>query len=118
MTNQEILQKAIEKAIKNKYIGFIVRTILTTFENNNWNFTDDKYAWYYGIIFSHDFAKAFWGTCYHKWGEPDKYYSIRQCELCGDMQVDGHNEPRELWKEHLQKMVVEVEPLNYLEKFL
>ena len=55
MNNEQILKKAIEKAEKNGY------------END---YPKDAYhipeLWYPAIIFSHDFAKAFWGeelTC-------------------------------------------------------
>lgn len=52
------------------------------------------------IIFHHDFAKAFWGE-----------------------EILGKNHPefgREIvaWQYHLQQMVLEPEPLKYLEKFL
>lgn len=67
MTNEQIVKKAMEKATNN---GWIPR---------NWGFNDDGKLvnWsmeggliglpenaVYGIIFSHDFAKAFWGVCW------------------------------------------------------
>jgi len=51
------------------------------------------------FIFSHDFAKAFWINS--------------KCE-CGGRD-DCFLEP---WQYHLQQMVLEQEPLKYIEKFL
>jgi len=54
------------------------------------DYLDAKY-----IIFSHHFAKAFFPT------------------------TDGHGFHKEnAWKYHLQQMVLEEEPLEYIEKFL
>ena len=58
------------------------------------------------IIFSHDFAKTFWGECKNPDGGPlciTHNQDIRDCIT---------------WEDHLQKMVLEKEPLKYLEKFL
>jgi len=86
MTNKQILKKAIEKASgKEPYEMFdkdIERAI--------------KEDCYYSIIFSHDFAKAFWGE-----GKVTNNYE------------DGFT-----WQYHLQQMVLEKEPLKYLEKFI
>lgn len=55
------------------------------------------------IIFTHDFAKAFWG-------EDDLKYYLS----------DNHLETKTVpeWQYHLQQMVLEENPLKYLEKFL
>lgn len=50
------------------------------------------------FIFSHEFAKAFWGE--------------EVCEMeCSVVETKK-------WKYHLQQMVLEEKPLKYLEKFL
>ena len=94
MTNKEILQKAIEKAINNGFKHeqmltenpeMLALQLLSTFNENF-------------LIFSHEFAKVFWGT--------KKRY---------DMNLH-YEEP--IWQYHLQRMVLEKEPLKYLEKFL
>ena len=66
MTNEQVLKKAIEKAVKGgwqdcnipnwywKDIGYI---------KNNWIGIDNEL--YFSIIFSHSFAKAFWGEKEH-----------------------------------------------------
>jgi len=93
--NEEILKKAIEKAVKNGY-----EFNDTWLNEGSFKITHDlenvvkfilgvKYRCFQ-TIFSHDFAKAFWGPPFTK-GE---------------------------WGHHLQQMVLQEEPLKYLEKFL
>lgn len=104
MTNQQILKKAIEKAVKNGW----------KFEFDDKNYT---YDWLdrnmrEHIIFNHDFAKAFWG---------DKEIELPNPEWCGDMPVydsDLEHDSMYAWAYHLQQMVLEKEPLKYLVKFL
>ena len=96
MTNEQILKKAIEKATNNgKY---------------NWDYWVGsraqikemiKVGYYYRVIFSHDFAKAFWGS---------DNTEIPIEELASSIQS--------AWAYHLTKMVLEKEPLKYIEKFL
>jgi hypothetical protein len=110
MTNEEILERAIEKAKSN---GWDVFGWKAHDENPKIEFT----GWENGVggvqmeihgykisskelIFDHDFAKAFWGEkefVYDAAGNFDHYISA--------------------WKYHLQQMVLEKEPLKYLEKF-
>ena len=54
-------------------------------------------------MFRHDFAKAFWGE---KWDYFDGY------------DKGGVLFAERLWQHHLQIMVLEKEPLKYLEKYL
>lgn len=87
MQNEEILKKAIAKAVKNGFDDTYV-----TFNPNTGHL--------FGIIFSHDFAKAFF-----------KGTQIK-CE-CHDCCISDIN-----WQYHLQQMVISPDPLKYLEKFL
>lgn len=104
MTNEEILKKVIEKAVENGYTG--------------WNMGDDDGKPSYpkldgqlgrmyatSKIFSHAFAKAFWG---------EETLDIR------DMGFEPITDKTKTtaWKFHLLAMVLEEEPLKYLEKFL
>lgn len=106
MTDVEILQKAIEKAIgngfilykppyegeiekwrvidtSNPYISiFIHRQVPTQFDGD---YVFEKKLMPFEVIFNHSFAKAFWG---------------------------------EYWMPRLQAQVVEKDPIRYLEKFL
>jgi len=102
MTNEEILKKAIEHARQNGW-------------HQNWNslpdlnghierVVKDNFSVPYGwmrIIFSHDFAKAFWGET--KLGYKEEYGPT--IENLG-------------WRHRLQFMVLEEDPLQYLAKFL
>ena len=108
MTNQQILEKAIKKAI-----------------DNGWASTDDnasqqwlgklksdqkgidnaggedqlffKEEWY-PVIFNHDFAKALWGT-----------------ELAnGKMGLKAFGRYRPKWQTNLMRMVIAKDPIKYL----
>ena len=72
MTEPEILQKAIEKSQKNGWMNDHVLRFVASYDgsrsdyNLHFIFDDDGTAetWsrdWQTIIFSHDFAKAFWG---------------------------------------------------------
>ena len=94
MTNEQILKKAIEKAVKNGY-----KTDWYDEKHDIW-LKDEAYGdvWNHyeespQIIFSHDFAKAFWGD-----------------KLIGKGWI--------AWKYHLREAVCEKEPIKYLEKFI
>lgn len=97
MTDKEILEKVILKAQEDGYqldINYFNRAI---------DLADDKlYARLF--IFSHDFAKAFWGEKKYKEFNP-AYCIYRETNL-------------KMWQYHLQQMVLTDEPLKYLEKFL
>ena len=66
--------------------------------------TCEKY--YYPIIFSHDFAKAFWGE---EMCDPFGGILYEKCE---------RGEAPEKWMIHLQRMVLQDDPILYLEQFL
>ena len=90
MTNEQILKKAIEKAVKGGYKW--EKPVAFT-----WGLYYCSPDWW-RIIFSHDFAKAFWGE--------EKAVNGK-----------GHGIGKR-WQYHLQQMVLESELLKYLEKFL
>ena len=103
MKNEQILKKAIEKAMSN---GYKNDSVIKHDGSIEWLKRDETISessmgcqislnLYTRIIFSHSFAKAFWGK-----GKPD----TRTGE--------------ELWQYNLQQMVLEEEPLKYLQKFL
>jgi hypothetical protein len=111
MKDKEVLQKAIEIAIKN---GMSANTIdKGTFFQIYWlnkgrkGSKIDKVGYSvkdcYGLIFSHSFAKAFWGE-----GDNDKV-----CKSC-----DHYVAMDKIWQYHLQEMVLEENPINYLRKFI
>ncbi len=111
LTNEQILKQAIEKAVK-KNPDDTWRLYLTNVNNL---FVNDLY---YKLIFSHDFAKAFWGrgdwwcACCERL-EPWEIEYKEKRSIC-----KRRAETISIWTGHLQQMVLEKEPLKYLEKFL
>ena len=92
MTNEQILKKAAEKAVKN---GWDDETAIA-FIHSGRDIGEITSREYYGTIFFHNFAKAFWffdGETHLKAGLDE-------------------------WQWHLQQMVLEEKPLQYLKKFL
>lgn len=109
MTDKEILQKAMEKV--NIPGGFyIAGGVLDHLESYRL-----EYKEHYCIIFNHDFAKAFFG-------EKDKFckYCMIKIEI-GAMHYSNcpyKSINIDYWQYHLQQMILEKEPLKYIEKFL
>lgn len=103
MTHEQILQKAIEKAVQNGWIPLLFTGIKDT--------NSILANWYHqipAIIFQHDFAKAFWSgkSCWHTEGQ---YRHEALCEV---------SDAKYEWEYHLQQMVLEPDPIIYLQKFL
>lgn len=101
MSNQDILERAIRKAIDGgfdlvkcgKEMNF--EHFLTGNEENNYFRPAVAMRGYsFGIIFNHDFAKALWGERYEG--------------------MDGVPDFRSGWPYHLQQMVVADDPIKYL----
>lgn len=118
MTNEEILKKAIEKAERNGY------EFPYTKESQ---FINEKlygdFIWVPKMIFSHDFAKAFFGE-------------EAACENCGEVKISSKCDHEGIvtvmsavgptkrfsfdwrWRIHLKRMVLEENIFSYLEKYL
>jgi len=97
MTNEEILKKSIEKALHNNWEQMLLFVPTWALEQANEDRLTQHIIKTYGksIIFSHDFAKAFFPK------------------------TDEHGFHKdEVWKYYLQQMVLENNPLHYLKKFL
>lgn len=86
MNDLDILHKAFQKVHANGYP-------YGQFDMVDWQRAIDTKS-YYSEIFTHDFAKAFWGE------EVDEFFGCPK------------------WQAHLQQMVLEENPLQYLAKFL
>jgi hypothetical protein len=104
MKDKEVLQKAIEMAIENGYdkeLKFVAdfkenNPFVIVFRLDRETDPTDLNT----VIFSHDFAKAFWGE--------------KRTEKQGSINV-----PVNLgWQYHLQQMVLEENPIDYLRKFM
>jgi hypothetical protein len=120
MTNEEILQKAFKKVLVSspeeeigEFASFrISKGYLEEFVNHEWHYCSPE-----KFIFSHDFAKAFWGEgtgyllydCTRDW----------EAWQVGTMTEDDFIEIRlPDWQYLLQKMVLEEDPIKYLEEWL
>lgn len=114
MTDKEILQKVVQIARKN---GFKLNSLWCLDNNETWFDYKEK------IIFSHDFAKAFWGigdvddqgrTIDEGWEKEFKdsglFMDKEDYEYSGEWKIAYHY--------HLKQMVMCSEPIKYLEKFL
>lgn len=118
MTNEEILKKVIDKAVDN---GFTLlgkdyeETIIRLFHDQIILGYSDAYV--YAIIFTHEFAKAFWGDekviVHPEHTDDENWFNCDDPYVCCQT---GAADPA--WEYHLQKIVLEQEPLKYLEKFL
>ena len=126
MNNETILKKAIEKTVENGYSQwtpeFLEEVIKGSYPNEV-------------VIFSHSFAKAFWGVensyrlfcskCdenYHYWNEKEVKEmggeNMKYCSKDGTKLKKKVDRVTEVWKGHLSLMVKEEEPLKYIEQFL
>ena len=99
MNKEKILKKAIEKAEKNGYPKELSKWL-----KSNSNLTDLMI--YSQFIFDHDFAKEFWGE--------DKQCNVKEY-FEGEDKVSYELYE---WQYHLQQMVLEENPILYLEQFL
>jgi hypothetical protein len=129
MTNEEILnlKKAVNKAKKCGYVSSYADWMLYAGWNSEIFYLIPNKRWYYSIIFSHEFCKAFWGEeikCHscdierknHRIIDNGDDCFFDSCSNCGTL-VEGEY-AQESWKNHIAEMVLEEEPLKYLEKFL
>lgn len=118
METGKFLEKIIQKAIK----GGFDKSCRYNWDKSRVE-TDESVWDGISIIFDLDFAKAFWGT-------DNKYRSVKgnmyYCEHCPNIVAKCPNCKKrntngkmlELWKWHLQQMVLEKYPLTYMQKFL
>lgn len=119
MKPEEILRLAIEKAEKN---GFSLKSLRKRVSDER----DDNYRYlknddvmisnldiYEIIIFSHEFAKAFFGEeIKDSVRENDIHWTNSDAENINTLFI-GYN-----WQHHLQQMVLEEKSIQYLEQFL
>ena len=117
MTHQEILEKAIQKAIdgglyQDKPFKLTMKNIvidtgdeLGVLKADNQLVIKmfDEILDVENIIFNHDFAKALWGN--------DEYYGVRDKYPHSPTQI-------KTWQYHLQQMVISYDPITYLGEHL
>ncbi len=121
MIDEQIFKKALEKSEKNGWKqpikiadeGTVQTPGIVIFVDDSGNFLSRK-----DIIFSHDFAKSFWGTID---SEPCEYCSAQDSKKwVHETQCPRYDKSPlpYLWEFHLQQMVLEEQPILYLEQFL
>lgn len=110
MTDEEILKKVVKKAIKGGWENHY-ETLMAPTADKEWL---EKYLIasqeYRLFIFSHDFAKAFFGE------HPHYFLFAGQRDTEAERRSRGQRRPA--WQHHLQQMVLEEKPILYLKKFL
>lgn len=110
MSNEAILQKAIEKANSN---GYETLSAILAF---NVIAKDNDVPRLFEIIYSHDFAKSFFGEQKHEFGE------IRNetigCMKCSYSGFPNDCPTKNCWTYELQQMVISEDPIKYLESYL
>ena len=117
MTNKQILEKAIKKAVKSEWKSTLELKWVKNLKENQLIDPTGYYqytGWIYQLIFSHDFAKAFWGKneIIHT-GTYEEFWED------GDGYIDGGDEIElPAWQYHLQQRVLEEDKIKYLEKFI
>ena len=113
MTNEEILKKAIEKAVDGEYeVNYSFKDAKIILDEDKkmpsffWEEKDGIHIRQtFDIIFSHDFAKAFWGE------DELENYAYKDFNIKYEFQ-------KPVWQMHLQQMVLEEDPIKYLEQYL
>ena len=115
MTDKEVLQKAIEIAIENglktkdvNYYTFnrmVGDVMFDDVRKDSWAMLDTYDC--YNLLFSHDFAKAFWG-------EGSSWLH----EVAKSVSKQDEAETMKDWEVNLQQMVLEENPIDYLRKFI
>ena len=137
LTNKQILEKAIEKAIKNGFEfiqssskGQKIQWDTFRLDGKIFSFWTNKALWQqnglFEVIFSHDFAEAFWTInkkCWscEKHGIKAMYvapWKQKYCNDCGKKLKLIEFDQTEDYLYHLSEMVMKKEPLKYIEKFL
>lgn len=136
MTDQEILKKVVEKAVKNGYDlrggqGFVIEVETYKDLGESLGIVIDPDVQIYfitpeskggrkvpidtiNLIFDKDFAKAFWGT---EWVYTKMDYGgVYEVKTLQEMETGTVR--WEAYRYHLMKMVLDSDPLKYLEQFI
>ena len=129
MTNKQLFTKIIEKAVKGGWqdIQIVIDVSMSLYNRDEItirytsHFNETCFGNYniYQTIFSHSFAKAFWGNprkkkCCAKDCDGGLIWGEHYCPNCdGKAYTQEEN-----WQYHLQQMILEKKPLKYLERFL
>lgn len=114
--HQDILEKAIQKAIDGGWI--MPPDIANVYNLERTSVLEGAYdcpAYFKQVIFNHDFAKALWGEselmCINS--------KVPAGDYCCGIAHEGFDcEPLPAWQYHLQMMVIANDPIKYLGEHL
>lgn len=106
MTNIEILEKAIKKAIDGGWNGREVTDLLKLLELGA--LSSSRPGDYFGIIFNHEFAKALWGSKPQPFSTKDISFE--------DISFGVASCRKPKWEVVLMGMVIADDPIEYLGK--
>lgn len=113
MTDKEVLQKAIEIAIGNGYrVQYYKSFVFSDEIGQNPNYEKYENRVDLSMVFSHDFAKAFFSEFIEKYGGARKY------SMDTHYATRGESSWLEDWEYHLMMMVRKSNPIDYLRKFV
>ena len=107
MTDEQILKESIEKAKNDGWKIFKEKANKKTWKDII------KYKQYFNLIFSQDFAKAFWGEIPLYCSACDRTHRTKS-----DCDAGFGYKDLLAWEFHLRNMVLSKEPLKYLENFI
>lgn len=116
MTKEQILKKAIERAVKNG----LKKTSVPCIMINVYDLCGGMEECF-NIIFNHDFAKAFWKTKKFKTitVKRNTYdWEARPPKIIQTTKFKRTFRDGKSWQSHLQQMVLSKDPIKYLEKHL
>lgn len=126
LTNKEILEKAITKAIDGGLTGYWADRYKRCQELDEMEYLTAGNLYEEGhspeeLIFNHGFAKALWGeekymayfAGYNEWSD------ATDIEYVEDQDYDEEpHEKKPIWQYHLQQMVISENPIQYLGEHL
>ncbi len=123
MTNQQILEKAIQKALDGGWRSTFASTVIDWAVRSDGSSGIDDLCiersvegrilyriFPEQVIYDHDFAKAFFGDINADFGMV--WYTIKSSKEATSVAWASGQQPA--WKKHLQQMVISDDPIKYL----
>ena len=115
MTHEQILKKAIKKAVKNGWDKDIAESVEYDMFNNDWPSSLMPWA-PFTFIFNHSFAKKFFGEGYER---ATSFMKRDGKELSKEViELSRQINAKQNWQYNLQEMVLKKDPILYLKRFL
>lgn len=117
MTHQEVLEKAISRAVDNGYDGYIPHRVSSISKYRDGDFSLDNIN---QLIFNHEFARALWGKERIKGAmlasPNEKHYLHHEANAIREYALYKNSGWHPAFKLHLQNMVIADDPIIYLKE--